>query len=316
MGLKPMPADAEPLKLFILAGQSNMDGQAFVSGLPEMLQAPQADVAFYRDRWTTLQPGSGKTSAQFGPEVTFGRAMADLNPDANIALLKYAVSGSNLYYGWNPGGNGRPTGSYYSTLMTKVADALASLGPDSTAEIGGVIWMQGESDASTPTMAATYEVNLTQFINSVRTDLGSPNLPFVIGQISEAPSWSYGSIVREAQYDVSRAVPNTWMVRTSDLTFNDDGIHYDAAGQYALGYRFAGIDMLPDAHSGMPTFARSYSQSELHRGTLWPLVDSTESAGSHSPEPSTAVLGVLAFLLMQAPVLARKRSAAREARRH
>ena len=39
----------------------------------------------------------------FGPEVTFGRFMADLDPDQPVALIKHAVGGTGLYVYWYPG---------------------------------------------------------------------------------------------------------------------------------------------------------------------------------------------------------------------
>ena len=76
--------------VFMLGGQSNMDGRADASGLPVALQTPQADVLFYyRDpagaSLTTLRPGSG---TDFGPEITFGRTIADAFPNESFALLK------------------------------------------------------------------------------------------------------------------------------------------------------------------------------------------------------------------------------------
>ena len=60
----------KPIKVFILAGQSNMVGTgADTSERPALLQSPQADVLFYYSTsLTTLRPGSGQN---FGPEVTF-----------------------------------------------------------------------------------------------------------------------------------------------------------------------------------------------------------------------------------------------------
>jgi len=230
----PASSSADTVDVFILAGQSNMVGQAKTGGLPEHLQRPQTDVLFnYRDRWEFLQPGSGN---DFGPEITFGRTSADRWPDRQIALVKYAVGGTNLAIQWKA-----ETGPLYKILLSKVRAAMRLL-EDSGKEprLAGFIWMQGESDAGREDFARAYRENLIRFIDAIRRDLGDqvvPNLPFVIGEIN-APGQRYRDIVRQAQRDVARSVLNTSLVVTDDLPLRD-GIHYNAEGQIRLGERFA-----------------------------------------------------------------------------
>ena len=100
--------------------------------------------------------------------------------------------------------------------------------------------MQGEADAHTDKIEATsYEKNLRLLIESLRTDLASPDMPFVIGQISKADLWVYGDIVREAQAKVAQTTPHCALVDTSDLPLAGDGIHYSSEGHMQLGSRFA-----------------------------------------------------------------------------
>ena len=115
------PVKADHIKVFLLGGQSNMVGTgADTNGLPSVLQSPQADVLFYYgSSLTTLRPGSGQS---FGPEVTFGRTIADASPSDNFGLIKYAVSGSAIHEHWDPA-----TGSVYSNFRTKVTNGLAAL---------------------------------------------------------------------------------------------------------------------------------------------------------------------------------------------
>ena len=230
------------LKVYLLAGQSNMDGHAEVNGLPPELSGVQTDVlAYHKGSWKYLRPGLSKTTKTFGPEVTFGRDMANARPLEHIGLIKYAVGNTNLVNDWAaPDGNGLGAGPEYVNFMNAVTNALATLDPNYEPHIEGMLWMQGESDASNLSWAQAYEQNLTEFIVSVRRDVNEPNMPFVIGQISEASIWTYGAIVRQAQYNVSQTVPLTTMIITSDLPFNSDGYHYNAEGQMTLGYRFSG----------------------------------------------------------------------------
>ena len=238
---------ASRLKVYLLGGQSNMAGAGAANDLPPELQEPQTDVLIYPGyyhnvyqggSWEYLQPNL-RNIYFFGPEVTFGRAIADAQPGENIALIKYSLGATNLWEEWRSPNTGRgPAGPQYVAFMNTVTDALVSLEANYEPEIMGMIWMQGESDCSIESRALAYEQNLTYFIESVRWHVGVPNLPFVIGQISEAPVWIYGDIVRQAQLNVSETVPYTSVFSTSDLTMCDP-YHYDAAGQITLGSRFA-----------------------------------------------------------------------------
>ena len=136
------PAHADHVKVILLGGQSNMVGNyTLTSELPAVLQDPQADVLFYNGSLTTLRPGSG---GQFGPEVTFGRTIADAFPSETFCLIKYAVNGSSLLTNWNPA-----TGTSYASFRTRVENGIAALtAAGHTYEIAGMLWTQGEAEAA------------------------------------------------------------------------------------------------------------------------------------------------------------------------
>ena len=92
------------MKVYLLGGQSNMDGRADNDDLPSELQLPQSDVQIYFEgSWYDLQPGLSflQLGQSFGPEVTFGRELAD-SYNEKIALIKYARGGTSLAQDWNP----------------------------------------------------------------------------------------------------------------------------------------------------------------------------------------------------------------------
>ena len=241
--ISSVSVQAEPMKIYLLGGQSNMVGWITSnSDLPSNLQQPQTDVQIYfGGSWDYLRPGLGMDSSRFGPEVTFGRDIADAQPGGNIALIKYAVGGTDLANDWRiPDANGQGGGPQYTTFINIVTDALASLDPLYEPQIVGMIWMQGESDCwheEDLDKALAYEQNLTNFIQRIRSDVGSPGMSFVIGQISTSSAWTYGDIVRQAQLNVSQTVLNTGLFSTSDLPH--DNLHYTSAGTMTLGSRFA-----------------------------------------------------------------------------
>jgi len=233
-GISTCPA--ETTKVFLLAGQSNMVGWSSNSGLPQELQQPRPDIQVYWNGvWDDLQPGLGGNSSYFGPEITFGRDIVDAQPGESVVFVKYSVSGTSLWNDWRA-----TDGVEYTNFMNAVDNALLSI---SEPEIIGMIWMQGESDAYSPhstlEYAQNYEQNLTDFIQHIRTDFDVPDLPFVIGQISQSPVWVWAGIVRQAQLNVSQTVPNTTLVITDELGLKADGMHYDANGTVTLGTHFA-----------------------------------------------------------------------------
>lgn len=238
--------------VYLLAGQSNMDGRAATSALPTSpvnLQQPQADVRYYNGysgsdgytngAWTNLFPGP----TQFGPEITFGRTMADNHPEQNIALIKHARGGTSLAVNWKPGPVGTGGSDYlgFRATVTSALNALTSAGH--TYQIAGMLWLQGESDQGTN--ATNYQTNLTNFIADMRGNYGS-NLPFLIGGIGYQ-SADY-TVVSAAQQAVADALPNVEYFSNYDLLGPTHTLlHFDAAGEQLIGQRYAAAaDAVPE----------------------------------------------------------------------
>ena len=117
-------------RLYFLGGQSNMEGFGFNDELPDEYRARSTDVMIFRGQmaldntphggigvWRPLEPGFGTgfqtneetvhLSDRFGPELLFGLTMAQRQPGAKIAIVKYALGGSGLadgvgYGNWHP----------------------------------------------------------------------------------------------------------------------------------------------------------------------------------------------------------------------
>ncbi len=229
----PGPA---PIKVVLLGGQSNMMGSGtVVSDLPVNLQGPQNDVPFYYNAGplTDLQPGSGLV---YGPEITFGRTVADAFPNESFALIKYANGATDLENDWDPA-----TGSVYASFRATVAggvDALTQAGH--SVEIVGMLWTQGERDARLGYSAA-YEANLNAFIADVRSRYGA-GLPFFISQLSSQQTDLPASdlaVIRQAQSNVAAADPNSHLIVTDAFDMRTDNLHFSSAGQISLGEAFA-----------------------------------------------------------------------------
>jgi len=232
------------VKVFILAGQSNMAGTylPLISELPSNLEDTIPNVLIKiksygnNSDWGALRPGLGETSSNFGPEITFGIDMLSFLNDT-IAIIKYAYGWTSLDCDWRPTSSGGSTGVFYSGLIEEINTDLNYLSSIYEVELAGMCWMQGEKDASELDLANAYETNLTNFINDLRLKLQLPNLPFVIGMIENSVGWPYRAEVRQAEINVSQNLANIGIFDTYGLP--SDNYHFNTQGKIQLGHLFA-----------------------------------------------------------------------------
>lgn len=235
------PASAAT-KVFLLGGQSNMDGRAPVNSLSPPYNQPQTDVKIWDywsgGGWADLRGGFStfNTGNLFGPEVSFGHRLHEMFPNDDIYLIKYSKGGTSLEEDWNPDGSGAHYNTFKATANTALQDLVgAGLSP----EVVGMIWMQGERDAQFANMASAYAANLTNLISTVRNDFSEPDMQFVVGRITTHYGVDNGNaLVRAAQETVPGLVGNASWIDTDDL--QRSGGHYGAVGQIDLGIRYAG----------------------------------------------------------------------------
>ena len=278
-------AQAKVYKLYYLGGQSNMDGYGRVNELPGELNRPVQGVMIFhgntspdgtaqdgRGVWTPLRPGhgagfrsDGKANVyadRFGVELTFARTLRKLNPEANIALIKYSRGGTSIdasaagtFGCWEPdfrGGKGVGSGvNQYDHFLATIRHALAVRdidgdGEDDTLIPAGILWMQGESDAAHgEAVARRYEANLKRLMDLLRAALRTDDLPVVIGRISDSGQdgdgkvWDHGETVRAAQAAFVDRDGNAALVKSTDGYAYSDRWHYDTAGFIDLGRQFA-----------------------------------------------------------------------------
>jgi hypothetical protein len=212
-------AEEKPLRLFILAGQSNMAGLK-----PEAGFTPAATAAF---------------------------------PDDEILVVKVAFSGTpiRLWYkdwkapeGWKEPpprkrADGRESaeaspeayGRLYDILIGNARGKLGTKTPRSVT----FIWMQGERDAKSGT-ESVYLESLQGLIRKLRADLGRPDTTVVIGRLSDhqlgQPGWD---AVRAAQEKAAAADPLAAWVDSDDLNGPKNDLHLPPEGYAELGRRFA-----------------------------------------------------------------------------
>jgi len=239
-------ATEKPVKLFLLGGQSNMDGCGRWKELPEAMKETPANVRIWDNRKQEWKKIGEDTTAvarnlQFGPELVFAHRLSAAFPGYQIRLVKTSAGGTSLAIGWLPENK-----KIYARFITNYLNAMADLGKSShTVETAGMLWMQGEGDADTIERAEAYEKNLEIMLADVREKTGTPNLPVVMGRISssllkETPwSFDHAPVVQKAQEALAAKDPHTYLVQTDDLTVLKDNTHFDTAGQLALGERMS-----------------------------------------------------------------------------
>jgi hypothetical protein len=207
-----------PLKVFILAGQSNMEGHGEISGtkkgtLETLLKDPASadrykhladkdgnwivrDDVFLSYYETKCKLTIGKSAARnaIGPEIGFGWAVGDYLDDP-VLLIKFGPGGTSLAGPWRPPSSGKAgqkergpgVGDQYDGMIAGVKKQLANLATDFPElagkgyEIVGFGWHQGWQDGCSMSDTLEYKQNMVNFIGDVRRDLGVPHLPFVIG---------------------------------------------------------------------------------------------------------------------------------------
>ena len=201
---------AAKVRLFILSGQSNMQGlNPAKSFTPTVVAAfPEDDVVVVKD-------------AQSGQPIR--RWLKDWKPAEGVETGKQVKGEGDLYV----------------RLTKSIATALEGK-PEPASVV--FVWMQGESDASAKWSSDNYDKSLQDLIALVRTDLKAPKMPAVIGHLSDfsdpvkLPEWA---TVKAKQEAVVKADPLTALVETDDLNGEKNGLHYDGPGYTELGKRFA-----------------------------------------------------------------------------
>ena len=159
----------KPVKVFILAGQSNMEGQAVVDldgknyndgkgTLKALMNDPKKSPLFKhlkndKGEWTVRedvwvryqrekQPllagplsigfsiyASKGNKHHFGPELQFGHVVGD-HVGSQVLLIKTAWGGKSLYKDFRPPSSGGEVGPYYKKMLAEVRLALANLKTD------------------------------------------------------------------------------------------------------------------------------------------------------------------------------------------
>lgn len=234
-GASASAAPEKPIKIFLLGGQSNMAGQLkeYWANVQSPYKDPFPQIQRWqnkRNQWAPLAP-----THRLGPEIGFGHAIAKALPEDEVRLVKYAANGTALYNDWAP-----TEGPQYLGFMQAAQSALANLEAQQIPyEIAGMLWLQGESDAKEQ-MGAAYEANLAAFIQKMRFEFNTPEMPFIIARVRNFyGKGEQAQMVRSAQQSLGQKIRFVAWFDTDDLNPLVNGGHYGLAGTLEIGKRFA-----------------------------------------------------------------------------
>jgi len=215
--VKASAAASDPVvKVFVLAGQSNMEGHGRVVADPDAnggrgslewlatnagtaprfrhlideagqwVARPDVQI-WYLGRTGDLAPGFGVRDGYIGPELGFGQVVGDAFEEP-VLLVKVAWGGRSLAVDFRPPSSGGDVGPSYRELVTLTRQVLADASvlfpryAGHTLELTGLGWHQGWNDRVNQAFNDEYEANLANFIRDIRRDLGRPRLPVVVAE--------------------------------------------------------------------------------------------------------------------------------------
>ena len=234
---------ARPVKVIVLVGQSNMSGR----GQPMTLAAtPNPRLVMWNNGWqTAADPLSNPNDPDegIGPGMTFGLTLLKYDPSVTVGLVQCAVAGTSIdqWFASSP---------YYQSC---IARARATHG-----QIVGVLFLQGETEATSPTRAGAWQSQFDIVLHNFQRDLGPARFPFMLGQISTLNPTKFPAQqqVRDAQAAEADLYPGkVFLVPSTDLP--NDGKHFTVAGYKALGARFASLWRVANHGYGSASFRPS-----------------------------------------------------------
>ena len=221
-----IPSDAtaaQPVHVFVLAGQSNMVGRGF----PLSMASPtDPRLLIWRDgRWQTASDPLGPSSdpnSGIGPGMTFGLQLLKKLPSWRIGLVMCA-KGATSIQDWQPD----------KKLYRSCVEQARAAGGGRPA---GILFLQGERGGSVA-QAAGWTDGFMPLYRAFRDDFGE-QVPFLLGQIGTfAGLEDAQASIRDQQARLAAKLPHTRLVRSLDLP--TQGNHYTVSGYRVLGARFA-----------------------------------------------------------------------------
>ena len=236
------------VKLFVLAGHRNMEGErSFIQDI-EQLEGKQEllddnpEIAFrysigggYKqsDSWEPLGPTGFYDT--FGPELSFGRALQN-KTSGNVAIAKFTHSGSQII-DWTPEGSEAESRNVYPEFISFIKESVKELtdrGHD--VKLQGIFYHLGENDMS----FGPHRKNAPRWLQSIiaqsRQDLESDTLTWFVSQQRPTDDDRVNGIDVTSELEkVIGADENTIHIKAFDLPGQEQKLVITTPGIVALG---------------------------------------------------------------------------------
>ena len=194
-GLKKLPyRRGRKVKLFVLAGHRNMEGErAFVQELGNLkggkaLLRDRDDIAYrysvggdfkVSSGWEPLGPCGPYDT--FGPELSFGAALLK-GRVKDVAIAKFTHSGSQII-DWTPGGSVAVSRNLYPRFIEFVEASIKELRSKGyRVELEGIFYHVGENDMSFGPFRRGAAARIGELVEASRKDLKEKSLLWFISQ--------------------------------------------------------------------------------------------------------------------------------------
>ncbi len=251
--LKTWPyANRSKVKLFVLAGHRNMEGErAFTQELKilkgkESLLMDKPGIAYmysigggYRvsDGWEPLGPAGYYDT--FGPEVSFGETLQKGLAE-NIAIAKFTHSGSQII-DWTPEGSEAVSRNLYPQFIACIQESIQSLADKGhEVELAGVFYHVGENDMSFGPYRKDASRRIASIVAQSREDLDMPGLKWFVSLQAPTDDERVNDIdVIAALEEMAAMDPNIFLIKTFDLPGQEKKIVISTEGIVTLGERTA-----------------------------------------------------------------------------
>ncbi len=229
------------MNVFLLAGQSNMQGFGEIADYPVLrderifnLATGQAEIAVeplhHWHEHPYMPEGIG-----LGLAMPFALEVLKVFPDITIGFVPSAIGGSSLDQ-WMPGNPHfeRAVGLY---------ERAKQQNPE--VELAGILWHQGEADAGSAETAQTYGERFMQMVAGFRERFHSPEAPVIAGETcrvpagEETPYTQWRPVVTAQTQEAVGKLAKAAFVTSEELAGHDGHTHFDTPSIREFGLRYA-----------------------------------------------------------------------------
>ena len=226
----------DAIRSFLMIGQSNMAGRGDIADVPP-IRNPLCHM-LRMGRWQKMSepinPDRAIFEWRYRSGVGLAASFADevANRDGEKVGLIPCADGGTMLSQWMPG----ELLYDHAVMQTKLAMR--------TSHLSGILWHQGESDCRSDFSAEKYKEDFIKMITSLKNDVGMPDIPVIIGELSHSYGEQHGmgelpEILNGAFYEIAKETPNCAVVSSEGLNMKADGLHFDSASLRIFGRRYA-----------------------------------------------------------------------------